>query len=150
MKQLKYLLKYVNKSQRTGLGLCCLALMTLNLPMVSAATSDNGQAYMDYNSAVSNIPAKMLAKKNDMRDRFPFNPALFDSKKVPKIARSEFTAQGLQAPSGGQVSGQFSPPANEGSSKVLTRQTGESSNSTTQGGAIEGNDFDYLGGQSGQ
>lgn len=150
MKPLKYVSK-LQRTGRTGLGLCCLALMALNLPTtVSAATSDNGQAYMDYSAAINAIPSKMLEKKNNMRDRFPFNPALFDSKKVPKIARSEFTAQGLQAPSGAQVSGQFRPAANEGSSKVLTRQTGEGSNTTTQGGAIEGNDFDYLGGQSGQ
>lgn len=131
------------KSISSGL---VLSGLLVTIPCGLGIAADSAQNYVDYNSAITRITTTVPAQKNILRNRFPFNPDLFDSKKVARITRGDFSTPSLQGPNNIQFQGQFRPPSNDGQNRVLTKQTGEGvSTQPGKGTIIEDNDYNYLG-----
>lgn len=97
-------------------------LTVLVSPASFAETSVDAQ-YMSYNTAIMKMTTNINARRDAIRSRFPFNPELFDSKKVTIIERRPFPQPNFKAHDNARFDTSFRPPSEKPG--VITKQTGQ-------------------------
>lgn len=134
--------------QWLGAGLVGVTLVGLVSLSESAIAADNGDRYLNVDKAISQITTGITSKRNDIRNRFPFSPDLFDSKNVTPIARRQFTPTNVNKPGGVQFKSSFQQPPG-GNPSVLNQRTGGGfSGSAGPSGNLLGDDddkFNFIG-----